>query len=69
MKIVNITNYLNDFISIKPKICLMLGSGLNSFIDKLYSISDNEILIESFKDNYKKDNINKEKILTVINSD
>ena len=31
---------------------------LNSFIDKLYSISDNEILIESFKDNYKKDRKN-----------
>lgn len=31
---------------------------LNSFIDKLYSISDNETLIESFKDNYKKDRKN-----------
>ena len=31
---------------------------LNSFIDKLYSISDNEILIESFKDNYKRDRKN-----------
>mgnify|MGYP002852622446 CR=1 FL=1 len=35
MKINQIVNYLNEYIPEKPKICVVLGSGLNSFKENL----------------------------------